>query len=448
MTDKLPHQLLALFAPRPPLRWVPPVDHAPEERRTAPMSGLAQFLPALKEYKDNDGYVPTESWLQRRDRKAAEHKAEVEKKLVEGPKDFKPSEDPNIRGDAFKTLIVARLSYEANEQDLEREFSRYGPVERIRIVKDTHADEKGNKKRKPHRGYAFVVFEREKDMRGALEACDGIRIKDRRIKVDVERGRTMKEWKPRRLGGGLGGRGYTKAAAGPPMGGRGGGGFPGRDGGGFRGGGFRGGGGGFGGGRDRDRNGGGFRGGDRGGRGFDRDRGFGSARGGDRAFGDGPPGGGRSERRGFGANGAGYDSRDDRPGGGYRERDYDRGGDRDRDRDRDHGRDRDRGDRDRDRRGGGDRDRDGGRRTGSNMEPVRPRERERERDRGDRGDRGDRDRDRGDRDRGDRDRESGGYRDHGSSRDYDRQPRGDDDSRKRGFDGPPHEETRKLRRYQ
>jgi U1 small nuclear ribonucleoprotein 70kDa len=86
MTDKLPHQLLALFAPRPPLRWVPPVDHAPEERRTVPVSGLAQFLPALKEYKNNDGFVPTESWLQRRDRKAAEHKAEVEKNLIEGPK--------------------------------------------------------------------------------------------------------------------------------------------------------------------------------------------------------------------------------------------------------------------------------------------------------------------------------------------------------------------------
>lgn len=160
MTDKLPPQLLALFAPRPPLRWVPPVDHAPEERRTAPVSGLAQFLPDLREYKDNDGYVPTESWLQRRDRKAAEHKAEVEKMLVDGPKDcmwlpgascvlffsfffcilrlltpsVKPSDDPNIRGDAFKTLIVARLSYEANEQDLEREFSRYGPVERVRLL--------------------------------------------------------------------------------------------------------------------------------------------------------------------------------------------------------------------------------------------------------------------------------------------------------------------------
>lgn len=42
-----------------------------------------------------------------------------------------PSEDPNIRGDAFKTCIVARLDYKADEQDLEREFGRYGSIERV-----------------------------------------------------------------------------------------------------------------------------------------------------------------------------------------------------------------------------------------------------------------------------------------------------------------------------
>lgn len=94
----------------------------------------------------------------------------------------KPSEDPNIRGDAFKTIIVARLSYEVTEQDLEREFGRFGPIERvrfpsslqgfranitqIRLVTDTKQHEKPNKKKKKHRGYAFVVYEREKDMRG------------------------------------------------------------------------------------------------------------------------------------------------------------------------------------------------------------------------------------------------------------------------------------------
>ena len=46
-----------------------------------------------------------------------------------------PNEDPNIRGDAFKTLIVARLSYEADERDLEREFGRFGPIERVCCAK-------------------------------------------------------------------------------------------------------------------------------------------------------------------------------------------------------------------------------------------------------------------------------------------------------------------------
>lgn len=86
MTDKLPPNLLALFAPRPPLRWVPPSDYAAEERRTANPSGVAGFLDALREYKDKDAYVPTESWLQARDRKKQEKKVEIEKLLSEVPK--------------------------------------------------------------------------------------------------------------------------------------------------------------------------------------------------------------------------------------------------------------------------------------------------------------------------------------------------------------------------
>ena len=81
MTDKLPPNLLALFAPRPPLRYLPPSDHAPEVRHTPNVSGLAQFLPALQEYKATDVYKPTESWLQRKDRIKME-KAEARQKLL------------------------------------------------------------------------------------------------------------------------------------------------------------------------------------------------------------------------------------------------------------------------------------------------------------------------------------------------------------------------------
>ncbi|KAK2590659.1 hypothetical protein QQS21_011659 [Conoideocrella luteorostrata] len=401
MTDKLPPNLLALFAPRPPLRWVEPPDYAPESRKTAVVNGVAAFLPELQKYKETDVYHPTESWLEARDRKKQEKKEAVQNLLTKVPDLYNPNEDSNIRGDAFKTLIVARLSYDADERDLEREFGRFGPIERIRIITDTHAHEKPNKKKKPHRGYAFVVFEREKDMRAALDSCDGIRIKDRRIKVDVERGRTVKGWKPRRLGGGLGGRGYTKSMPARPGGPGGfGGGAPGGPGG-YRGG-FKGG---FDGGRGR----GGFRGGFGGRSGGGGFRGDSGPRGDRNGFGgapsgapSGPGGDRRNGDRGFSG---GYESRgsrgfDDRPGGGFRD-------------------------------GGRHGDRDGGRRTGGNMEPIRPREtreggyRERDRDR-------DRDRDR------ERERDRGG-------RDFDR-PR-DDDNRKRGYEGGSYEDPRKLRRY-
>lgn len=96
MTDKLPPQLLALFAPRPPLRWVGHTDEAPENRRTANVAGLAEYLPALRAYKDNDGYVPTESWLQMRDRKKREAEERRVKLLKEAPKDcgFPPCRYP------------------------------------------------------------------------------------------------------------------------------------------------------------------------------------------------------------------------------------------------------------------------------------------------------------------------------------------------------------------
>lgn len=54
------------------------------------------------------------------------------------------------------------------------------------------------------RGYGFVEFEHERDMKTAYKHADGRKIDGRRILVDVERGRTVKDWKPRKCGGGLG----------------------------------------------------------------------------------------------------------------------------------------------------------------------------------------------------------------------------------------------------
>lgn len=164
MTDKLPPPLLALFQPRPPVKYIRPQDKAPEEKASSKsqISGLAAFLPQLQEYHDADDYQPTESWLQRRDRIRMEKRERIAEMQKEEFPGYKPEEDPKIKGDPFRTLFVGRLAYDVKESDLEREFGRFGPIERIRIVKDEHS----HKPKKPSRGYAFIVFEREKDLKG------------------------------------------------------------------------------------------------------------------------------------------------------------------------------------------------------------------------------------------------------------------------------------------
>lgn len=47
---------------------------------------------------------------------------------------MKSGEDSQVRGDAYKTLFVARLSYDTTEKDLEREFGRFGPIERVSVA--------------------------------------------------------------------------------------------------------------------------------------------------------------------------------------------------------------------------------------------------------------------------------------------------------------------------
>ena len=98
-------------------------------------------------------------------------------------------------GDARKTLFIARLAYDATERDVEKAFDVYGRVRQVLIVRAPSG--------RP-RGYAFIEYEDERAMRKAYKDGDGTRVRGRRVLVDVERGRTMDDWRPRRLGGGLG----------------------------------------------------------------------------------------------------------------------------------------------------------------------------------------------------------------------------------------------------
>merc|ERR1719258_979188 len=108
---------------------------------------------------------------------------------------YDPHADSNAAGDPFKTLFVARISYDTTEKKMKREFEVFGAIKKVRMV----YDQKG----KP-RGYAFIEFDHERDLKNAYKQGDGKKIDGRRVMVDVERGRTVEGWLPRRLGGGRG----------------------------------------------------------------------------------------------------------------------------------------------------------------------------------------------------------------------------------------------------
>lgn len=167
MTDRLPPNLVQLFTPRPPIRYLPPADHAPEERKTTRIDGVAGFMAALREKKEAEKDTKyTDSDIEIRAR-AKQEKAEAQKHLVEeGYKElYKPHEDPKIRGDPFKTIFVGRLPYDCTTDDLRREFEKYGSIERMRLVKNENKDHKTYGKL---RGYAFILFHNESAMKGML----------------------------------------------------------------------------------------------------------------------------------------------------------------------------------------------------------------------------------------------------------------------------------------
>ncbi|KAF4116099.1 hypothetical protein G5714_003588 [Onychostoma macrolepis] len=198
MTQFLPPNLLALFAPRDPIPFLPQLEKLPHEKHhNQPYCGIAPFIRQFEDPRDAPPPTRAETREERLERKRRE-KMERRQVVVEAElKLWDPHNDPNAQGDAFKTLFVARINYDTTESKLRREFEVYGPIKRIYIVY--------NKKTGKPRGYAFIEYEHERDMHSAYKHADGKKIDGRRVLVDVERGRTVKGWHPRRLGGGLGG---------------------------------------------------------------------------------------------------------------------------------------------------------------------------------------------------------------------------------------------------
>lgn len=148
---------------------------------------MRPVLPPPKETSE----TPIEKKARKKQEVLDEHRRKQEALIAE----YDPHTQSSATKNPFATLFVARLSYETTEKKLKKEFERYGPIRKVKIITDLDGKSKG---------YAFIEYDSESDLKKAYKQADGTKIDGRRVLVDVERARTVPNWLPRRLGGGKG----------------------------------------------------------------------------------------------------------------------------------------------------------------------------------------------------------------------------------------------------
>ncbi|XP_033638824.1 U11/U12 small nuclear ribonucleoprotein 35 kDa protein-like [Asterias rubens] len=109
---------------------------------------------------------------------------------------YKPNK--KVQGDPECTLFIGRLDTMTSQDQLNKIFSKYGDIVRLRLVRDIVT---GMSKQ-----YAFIEYSKHRyAMRARIEA-NHMALDGRDLLVDWECERTLSKWIPRRLGGGFGGR--------------------------------------------------------------------------------------------------------------------------------------------------------------------------------------------------------------------------------------------------
>jgi len=101
-------------------------------------------------------------------------------------------------GKAKKTVFVWGLSHKIKEEVIKAFFQKYGDVRSACLIRDVVT--------RISKGFAFVEFERSKQAKRAREEANGVTLAGRVIRCQAKVGGVLKGWRPRRLGGGFGGR--------------------------------------------------------------------------------------------------------------------------------------------------------------------------------------------------------------------------------------------------
>jgi U1 small nuclear ribonucleoprotein len=220
----LPEELYNSFKPKPTIHfWKTPKKQTNFKQE---LGGLAKFSEAkfeqpemipkqrLPKEEDKADKIVKQRWELKevaKERKQCEYAIKTQRRLTGwDPHNIDDKKTPN----GYNTLFVGRLNSKITEQELTdfMKTSSGGEIVKVRIIRNL---------KHPKRSYAFVEFADGKALQKAYQSTDGVQFGGTYIVTDVERGRTVRAWVPRKFGGGLGGppriKGYVvKKGRGPP----------------------------------------------------------------------------------------------------------------------------------------------------------------------------------------------------------------------------------------
>jgi len=198
----LPPHVYELFTAPPPLEVIPEKPRFKEDWEILPLApevekfdekvslvGLAPPGPTGIVVEWQEQIKLREQRAQRKIEQAIERGKAREAHIAKHLSAYDPNKSNEKKTkNAFNTMFIGNLKASTSESSIREFLKEYG-----KILMVSHY---------PKQGFAFVEFENDDDLKEACKRCIGRRLDGRRIVVDVERARTVPDWKPKWLGGG------------------------------------------------------------------------------------------------------------------------------------------------------------------------------------------------------------------------------------------------------
>ncbi|OHT02024.1 U1 small nuclear ribonucleoprotein 70 kDa like protein [Tritrichomonas foetus] len=193
MPPKYSEDIVSLFKARPRMRFIEPIPRPPPVKFT----GVSKLFPLLEQIELPETGEPklpiNEARILRRNKRIEANN----QKIAEQKSRYNPKENPNATSNPFNTLFIGGIPDYVTEKDIRYELGCFGPIRSVKFVYDKITGKRKN--------YCFAEYEREDSFKNAMTQGTKLYFNNRKMIVDCERARTVENWLPRRLGGGIGG---------------------------------------------------------------------------------------------------------------------------------------------------------------------------------------------------------------------------------------------------